>query len=560
MAHDILIRGGTIIDGSGAPRFRGDLALAQGRIAAVGEVDGAADHIIDAAGLVVCPGFIDLHTHYDAQVTWDPLCTPSGDHGTTTVVMGNCGYAVAPVRARDRDYSMGMFSCVEGVSKHTLASGLPWEWETQPQYLDWLRRRGLGLNVAAQVGHSAVRRFVLGPAAHERTASGDEIAEMEQLVREGLGAGAIGFTTSRVAHQKGEQGEPIPSFVAAEEEMFTLACVLRDLDRGIIGINPRTKAQDFNQEDREQLVRLARASGRVVTWNEFNQRSEYPDQWRSLLDFMESAQRQGARIYAVMRCQRLDVHFNLRDTNYLNGSSGWREFMGLSHQAKLDRLGQAEIRKALSRELETLVSQSPGFFARTGVAVAASARNRPLVGRLLSDVAAERSTTLGDLFLELLLEEQLETEFAFLRVTNDDDEAVATMLKSPATITGISDAGAHLHTFCGADYPTYFLARWIREKQVLPLEQGVRSLTSLPAELAGLHDRGLLRVGAAADVCIFDPQTVAPEPLEIWHDLPGGESRHIKRARGVEWVIVNGEVLLHRGKPTGHLPGQVLAG
>ncbi|MCZ6571412.1 MAG: amidohydrolase family protein, partial [Deltaproteobacteria bacterium] len=341
MAHDILIRGGTIIDGSGAPRFRGDLALAQGRIAAVGEVDGAADHIIDAAGLVVCPGFIDLHTHYDAQVTWDPLCTPSCDHGTTTVVMGNCGYAVAPVRARDRDYSMGMFSCVEGVSKHTLASGLPWEWETQPQYLDWLRRRGLGLNVAAQVGHSAVRRFVLGPAAHERTASGDEIAEMEQLVREGLGAGAIGFTTSRVAHQKGEQGEPIPSFVAAEEEMFTLACVLRDLDRGIIGINPRTKAQDFNQEDREQLVRLARASGRVVTWNEFNQRSEYPDQWRSLLDFMESAQRQGARVYAVMRCQRLDVHFNLRDTNYLNGSSGWREFMGLSHQAKLDRLGQA---------------------------------------------------------------------------------------------------------------------------------------------------------------------------------------------------------------------------
>ncbi|MCZ6822225.1 MAG: amidohydrolase family protein, partial [Deltaproteobacteria bacterium] len=509
MAHDILIRGGTIIDGSGAPRFRGDLALAQGRIAAVGEVDGAADHIIDAAGLVVCPGFIDLHTHYDAQVTWDPLCTPSCDHGTTTVVMGNCGYAVAPVRARDRDYSMGMFSCVEGVSKHTLASGLPWEWETQPQYLDWLRRRGLGLNVAAQVGHSAVRRFVLGPAAHERTASGDEIAEMEQLVREGLGAGAIGFTTSRVAHQKGEQGEPIPSFVAAEEEMFTLACVLRDLDRGIIGINPRTKAQDFNQEDREQLVRLARASGRVVTWNEFNQRSEYPDQWRSLLDFMESAQRQGARVYAVMRCQRLDVHFNLRDTNYLNGSSGWREFMGLSHQAKLDRLGQAETRKALSRELETLVSQSPGFFARTGVAVAASARNRPLVGRLLSDVAAERSTTLGDLFLELLLEEQLETEFAFLRVTNDDDEAVATMLKSPATITGISDAGAHLHTFCGADYPTYFLARWIREKQVLPLEQGVRSLTSLPAELAGLHDRGLLRVGAAADVCIFDPQTVA---------------------------------------------------
>lgn len=560
MAYDILIRGGTIVDGSGAARFRADLALAHGRVAAIGQLDARADQIIDATDLIVCPGFIDLHTHYDAQVTWDPLCTPSADHGVTTVVMGNCGYALAPVRPRDRDYTMGMFSCVEGVSKHTLSSGLAWEWETQHQYLAWLRRRGLGVNVAAQVGHSAVRRYVLGAAAHERIASADEVAEMKQLVHQGLGAGAIGFTTSRVAHQRGENGEPIPSFAAAEEEMFELASALRDLERGIIGINPRTKAQDFVQEDRGQLVRLAKATGRVVTWNEFNQRAEYPDQWRSLLDFMEDAQQGGAQIYAVMRCQRMDIHLNLRDTRYFNGSSVWREFMGLSHELKLGRLAETEARATLAHELDQLAAKAPAWFATLGVAVAGTDENRALVGRPLADAARERGIEAGELLVDLAAEEQLETEFAFLGVTNDDDDAVETMLKSPATITGISDAGAHLHTFCGADYPTYFLAHWIREKGVLPLEEAVRTLTSLPAGLAGLRDRGVLRAGAAADVCIFDPECIAPAPLEIIRDLPGGESRHVKRAHGIEWMIVNGEVLLERGKPSGNLPGQVLEG
>ncbi len=549
MPYDLLIKNARIIDGSGGPSSHGNVAVTGGRIAGLGRADGQAQRVIDAHGLAVSPGFIDMHTHYDAQLAWDPLCTPSCYHGTTSVVMGNCGYALSPVRPADRDYVMGMFSSVEGVSKHTLISGLPWAWETQADYFAWLRQRGLGINVAPQVGHSAVRRYVLGAQAHERLATADEVAAMKSLVRQGMEAGAIGFSTSRVAHQKGEHGEPIPSFMAAEDEMFTLAGVLREMGRGIIGINPRTKAKDFNQEDRDQLFRLAKATGRVVNWNEFNQRWEYPDQWLSLLDYMEDAQRQGAQVYAVMRCQRMDLHFNLRHLHAAFSSPIWRAFVSLSDEEKLRRLADPASRAGMPLpRLEHI-----------GVAVAALPKNRALDGRLLVDAARERGLDPTALFLDLAREEALDTEFAFFGVTNGDEAAVERMLRSPATITGISDAGAHLHSMCGVDYPTYFLSRWVREKGAFSLEQGVAGLTSAPAKVAGLRDRGVLCLGAAADLCIFDPGAIAPEPLEVWKDLPGGETRHVKRARGIEWVIVNGEPVVQKGAPTGALPGKLLS-
>ncbi len=559
MACDLLIKNTRIVDGTGRPAFDGALAVEGGRIIAVGDADGPARRVIDAQGLVVAPGFIDIHTHYDAQVTWDPLCTPSCYHGVTTVVMSNCGYGMAPVRPEDRDYTMGMFSCVEDVSKSTLVAGLPWEWETLPEYLDWLRGRGLGINVAVQVGHSAIRRYVVGPEAHQREATPAEVQEMAGLVRQGLQAGAVGFTTSRVAHQRGEFGEPIPSFVASEDELFALAGVLRELDRGFIGINPRTKILDFNQEDRDQLFRLARSTGRMVNWNEFNHRWEYPDQWRSLLDFMENAHRHGARIYAVMRCQKMNRYFNLRQTGIFDGSAAWRDFMALEHEAKEQRLEDRDGLRALAREIASAFPESRPRFQRIGVALAALDQNRPLEDRFLTDVAQERGVDPMELFLDIAREEKLETEFAFFGVMNGDDSAVEAMLRSPATITGISDAGAHLNTECGADYPTYVLGRWVRERGVVSLEEGVRALTSFPADLAGFRDRGVLRPGAAADLCLFDPETIGPERVEIWNDLPGGHSRKVKRARGVEAVVVNGQVLLERGEPTGALPGRVIS-
>ena len=560
VASDILITGGTIIDGSGAPGVSGDVLLRDGRVLEVGRLQPADPgvRVLDATARIICPGFIDLHTHYDAQVTWDPLCSPSPDHGTTTVVMGNCGYSLAPVRPEDRDYLMGLFSAVEQVSKETLEEGVPWEWQSLAEYLSWLESRGIGVNVVPQVGHSALRRYVMGEAAHTREADEGEVAQMLELLRASLEAGAAGFTTSRVAHQRGEHGEPIPSFVADESELFALAAVLAERGRGMVGINPRTKAREFSQADRDQLEELARRSGRPVLWNEFNQRSEYPEQWRSLLDFMEGAQRRGSEIYAVMRCQRMDLSFNLRETGFFNGARGWRDFMALPLAERRRKIQEPAQRELLAGELATRFEGAPGWFKQIAVATPALERNRGLAGRLLTEIASRDGGDPGALLLELAAEENLATEFVFQGVSNNDPEAIEAMLRSPATLTGISDAGAHLHTFCGVDFPTHMLATWVRERAAFSLEEAIAGMTSIPARVAGLANRGILRPGAAADVCVFDPAVVAPEPLELLHDLPGGESRQVKRARGVDWVIVNGEVLLERGKPTGALPGQVI--
>ena len=563
--YDLLIRNARIIDGTGAPSLHGALAVQDSRITEVGDTDGLAHRVIDADGLAVAPGFIDIHTHYDAQVAWDPLLTPSCYHGTTTVLMSNCGYSMAPVRPHDRDYVMGTFSVVEDVAKATLIEGLPWEWETLPEYLDWLDGRGLGINVAAQVAHSAIRRYVLGSEAHERAATPEEVEEMRGLLRQGLEAGAFGFSTSRVAHQKGEFGEPIPSYVAEESEIFRLADVLRELDRGIIGINPRTKALDFNQADKDQLFKLAKASGRVVNWNEFNHRWDHPGQWRELLDYMENAQRLGAQVYAVMRCQRMDLPFDLRHTRAFDQYPRWRDFMALPLDQRLRRLDDDAIRSSLAEEITPALTgetATGGFFrprfSSTAIASAATQAYKPLEGRLLAEAAQERGVTPGELLVAFARDERMETQFVFLGVTNGDDAAVEAMLKSPATVTGISDAGAHLHARTGVDYPTYFLGRWVREKEVFSLEQAIATLTSVPAKLVGLEGRGVIAPGAFADLCIFDPDTIDREPLEIVDDLPGGESRQVRRARGIEWVIVNGRPLLHRGELTGELAGRVL--
>ena len=558
MAYDLLIKNARIVDGTARPSTQGSVAVTEGRIVEVGEVDGQAKTVIDAKGCALSPGFIDVHTHYDAQLAWDPLATPSCYHGITTVLMSNCGYAMAPVRPKDRDYTMGMFSSVEGVSKHTLEHGLPWEWETTSEYLGWLRRRGLGINVAAQVGHSAVRRYVMGPDAIEREATSEEVEAMAKLVRDGMDTGAIGFSTSRVAHQKGEFGEPIPSYVAAESEMFALADVLGGLGRGVIGINPRTKSLNWDQEDRDQLFEMGKRTGRPINWNEFGYRPDKPEQWRSMLDYMENAQRLGSQVYAVMRCQRSDMPFTLRDTHVFNSSEAWKDFRGLPDDQKLDRLKDPEARAILSKEMDPSSAFGRIRLDRVSVAKAASDKNRSLEGRTLAEVAKERGVEFADLFLDITLEEKLGTEFGMLG--NANEEAVETMLKSPVTIAGLSDAGAHLHDRCGVDYPSYLLSHWVREKRAFSLEEAVAALTSAPAKIMGLRDRGVIEAGAAADFCIFNPETLASMPVEVSYDLPGGESRLVKRATGMEWVIVNGEVLLENGEPTGALPGQVLSG
>ncbi len=558
MTYDLLLRNARIVDGTGGPASAGSIGVRDGRIVDVGNVDGTARRVIECDGLVVCPGFVDLHTHYDAQVTWDAWCTPSCYHGVTTAVMGNCGYGLAPVRREDRDYAMGLFAGVEGVSKQTLLAGVPWDWETLPEYRAWLGRRGLGINVALQVGHSIVRRYAMGPEAQEQGVSQEQLDSMKRLVEEALDLGAVGFTTSRVSHHRGEFGEPIPSYMAGDDEVLTLAGVLGRTKQGMLGINPRTKAHGFVQEDRDFLVRLAKTTGGMVNWSEFTYRKDYPGQHRELLDYMEQAQRSGARVYGIARCQRLDYHFDLRSASQFTEGGPLGPFIGNAVEETLGLLSAAD---AAPRIIESMAGSAHPFvkqFPLIGIAKAALDRNAWMEGRPFQDVARETGRHPVELLLEVAVGERLQTQFAVFGMSNDDEGPVAEILKSPATIIGISDAGAHLHTHCGVDYPTHLLGHWVRERGLFPLEEAVRRLTSVPASLAGLADRGVIRQGAAADLCLFDSDAIGPEREEAWHDIPGGGSRQVKLAKGISAVIVNGEAVVQDGSLTEAMPGRVV--
>ena len=559
MTYDLLLQNAVIVDGTGSPSTPGSIGVLDGRIAEVGDVDGPARRVVDAQGLVVCPGFVDLHTHYDAQVMWDPWCTPSSYHGVTTVVMGNCGYGLAPVRPEDRDHVMGFFAAVEGVSKATLLAGVPWEWETLPEYRAALERRGLGINVALQVGHSAIRRYAMGPDAKEKGVRPAQLEVMKRLVAEGLELGAVGFTTSRVAHQHGEFGEPIPSYLADDDEVLALATVLGQQKRGMLGINPRTKVLDFVQEDRDLLVSLARTTGGTVAWNEFSYKTEHPGLYRELLDHMEAAHRAGARVYAIARCQRGDQLFDLRSDSKLTSSGPLAPFIGNTPDKTLALLSAPD---AAPRLIEAMAGPSAHPFVNQfpliGIYRAALDRNAWMEGRSLEAVGRELGRHPIEVFLEVAVAERLKTQFTVSGMKNADDAIVAEILKSPATIIGISDGGAHLRTRCAVDYPTYLLGYWVRERGLFSLEEAIRQLTSVPAGLAGMADRGVIRAGAAADLCLFDPDTIGPLPEEICNDIPGGGPRRVKRAQGIASVIVNGETVVQDGALTATTPGQVV--
>lgn len=550
MAYDVIVKDGLIVDGTGALAYRGDIAIENGRIAAIGEVAESADRTIDAAGHVVAPGFIDAHTHYDAQLLWDPTANPSTSHGITTLLIGNCGYTLAPVRAEDEDYLMGLFSAAEEIPKQALKRFSPLAWETFPEYLEWMPGR-LGINVLAQVGHSAVRRFVMGEAALERAATADEIAQMVQIVEEAMDAGAAGISSSHAPHQRGEHGEHIPSFFAESAETDALADAVRRKGKRLVSINPASKRDGLSSEDRDLLVHLATVSGAVVSWNDFGLGT--PD-GESALAFMEAQLDEGHEIYAVARCQRAETRFTLKKLSAIFANSEpWVEFSRLDPADKIAALGDPVWRTRLGEFWGTAE-----YMVNTSVEKAATPATQALEGRLLVDIAEERGTTPFEIMFDVAIADELQTFFRISGPVDVDESRLERILKSPATLVGISDGGAHLQTFAGGDYTSYFLGHWVREKSSFTLEEGVAALTSRVAEFLGLTDRGTLEVGKAADVVVFDPDTVEPLPLQTLDDIPGGGTRMTKGARGIPWVLVNGEIVVEDGKPTAAVPGVVL--
>ncbi|MGH2518606.1 MAG: N-acyl-D-amino-acid deacylase family protein, partial [Chloroflexota bacterium] len=510
---------------------------------------------IAASGMVVAPGFLDVHTHYDAQLAWDPYCTPSCFHGVTSVLMGNCGLALAPATPEaGRDFLVQLFSSIEQIPRPILSAGVPFAWQSYPQFLEWLRGHGLGVNVMAQVGHSALRYFVMGDAALERQATEEEIDRMARLAAEALDAGAIGISTSQVAHQVDAAGRHIPTYFASDDEVFALARTVKAHGRGFMCLNPRTKLMGPYREDGDFMARLAEASGAPVTWNDFGQRAAEPDIWQQVLGWMEAAIDAGRPVYAVARSQPNEPAFDLAGASpVLADLPGWPDFGRLDHEAKLASLRDPAQRRTLAAAL-ALHPRFDQVYVKAG----ASAASRDLSGRSITAVARERGVDAGELLLDLAAQEDLETWFGIATDSAAQDAVMAPILRSRATLVGISDAGAHVQR-ARADFPSYFLRHWMGDTGTFTLEEAVHQLTGQPAQVFGLRDRGRLEPGCAADVVIFDEGAIAPLPLEMRHDLPGGGRRLFNRASGIPWVLVSGEPIVEEGELTAARPGHILS-
>jgi N-acyl-D-aspartate/D-glutamate deacylase len=551
MSYDLIVRNGKIIDGSGIPGFHADVAISGGRIVEIGQVSGDARRVLDADGLVVAPGIIDNHTHYDAQVTWDPLCTFSCYHGVTTVVMGNCSLALAPAHEEDREVLANVLSHVEAIPLEAIRAGVKWSWETIPQYLDALDQR-LGINVASLIGHSAVRRYVMGDASQERHATDAEVAAMKAIVREGIEAGAVGVSFERNLRHFDWNGRLAPTNVASDAEIFAVAGVVDEVGRGVIQFGG----------DRKLGAQVAKTSRCPVFYGNITQQTVAPNRWREQLTEAENMMRQGHRAYQFVMPRPGDLRYTLKTAQHFDAMANWKSVMLLPLEQRKQAFRDPETRARLHLEaVETPNNPNhPGDFTRRWdlqfVFRPALPKNQYLKGKSIAEIAQEQGKDVLDTFLDLALEENLETEFERHEV-NSDEAAMTALLTSPYTIIGQSDGGAHVVFRTDYSYSTYLLSHWVRERGIMPLEEAIRKLTFVPASLFGLYDRGLVRPGMAADLMVFDPETIAPlEPGEA-QDLPGGAKRRKQLAQGIEWTVVNGQVLMEKGQHTGAYPGKV---
>ena len=551
MPYDLIIRNGKIVDGSGLPGFHGDVAVSDGHIVEIGQVSGEARQVLNADGLVVAPGIIDNHTHYDAQVTWDPLCTYSCYHGVTTVVIGNCSLAMAPAHREDREMLAGVLSHVEAIPLEAIRAGVTWSWETIPQYLNALDQR-LGLNVASLIGHSAVRRYVMGEASQERHATGDEVAAMKAIVRGGIEAGAVGVSFERNLRHFDWNGRLAPTNLASDSEIFAVAGVVDEVGRGVIQFGG----------DRKLGTEVAKASRYPVFYGNITQQAVAPDRWRKQLEEAESLMREGHRAYQFVMPRPGDLRYTLKTAQHFDAMATWKSVMLLPLDKRKEAFRDPGTRAKLHLEaVETPRDPSrAGDFTRRWdlqfVFRPALPKHQHLKGKSVAEIAQEQGKDVLDAFLDLALEEDLETEFE-RREVNSDEAAMTALLTSPYTVIGQSDGGAHVVFRTDYSYSTYLLSHWVRERGIMSLEDAIRKLTFVPASLFGLFDRGLVRPGMAADLMVFDPATIAPlEPGEA-QDLPGGARRRKQLAQGIAWTVVNGQVLIEKGEHTGAYPGKV---
>ncbi|HEY6821029.1 MAG TPA: amidohydrolase family protein [Burkholderiales bacterium] len=551
--HDLLIRNALLLDGEGSPPRHGDLAVSGGRIREIGKIGGApATETIDADGLALMPGIIDNHTHYDAQITWDPAVTPSSALGVTTALIGNCGFTIAPCRPADREIVMRNLTQVEGMSLEVLRRGIRWDFETVPQYLDALERRGCAINIAAFVGHSGVRTFVMGEQATKRAATSDEIASMRALVLEGLRAGAVGFATSTSPAHNGEGGVPMPSRLADDAEMRSLAGALGDAGRGVFML---TKG---GHTSIPFLETLAAQSGRPIVIAALLHNSTNPQAVFADLEAIRAAEERGRKLVGAVSCCPLSMDFTLRSPYTFEGLDSWSPALGKKGDALKAVLADSAFRAGIRAE----IAKPAHFRLFNGewdkVHVVESS-HADLEQRSIAELAAAAGKDALDFMLDLALAENLETVFSAL-LLNSDEHAVGRMLRHPSSLVSLSDAGAHLTFFNDAGFGLHLLGHWVRKLGVLSLAEAARRLTGHPATIFGIKERGALKAGYHADLLLFDPASVDRGPKRRAFDLPGGHPRLTTDAVGVQGVWVNGVRIVGRDGAMAEqrLPGRLL--
>jgi N-acyl-D-aspartate/D-glutamate deacylase len=557
---DCLIKGGTLVDGSGAPRRTADVGIEGGRIAAIGRLDAPARRTLDARELVVAPGFVDIHTHYDAQAFWDGTLSPSPFHGVTTVVGGNCGFSIAPLSREAAPYLKRMLARVEGMPLESLEAGVPWDWTTFAEYLARLDGR-LAVNAGFLVGHSALRRVVMGEAAIGEVADDAALREMVELLRASLAQGGLGFSSSAAPTHNDSEGRPVPSRFATREEFLALARAVRDFPGTTLEFIPTVGA--FSEAQQDLMASMSLAANRPLNWNVLGVASYAPKASEAQLAASDYAAARGARVVALTPSQVMKLRINLATGFIFDALPGWAAVLGLPLPERMRALADPAVREQLQKGATSEAAGALRAIANwenMAIEETFEPANAALAGRKIGALAKERGVAPLDALLDLALSEELRTSFS--PFIPGDDEASwklrAAVWRDPRTVIGASDAGAHLDMIDTFTCTTSLLATGVREKGLLPLEEAVHQLADVPARLYGVRERGRLAPGWHADVVVFDERTVGPGPIHTRFDLPAGAGRLYAEAEGIEHVLVNGTEIVRGKQATGARPGTVL--
>jgi N-acyl-D-aspartate/D-glutamate deacylase len=559
MMLDYLIKGGRIVDGTGGSPYQGDVGIRGGRIVAVGAVEEQANDTLEAVGLVVTPGFVDPHTHYDAQLHWDGYATPSSWHGVTSVIGGNCGFTLAPLRSDDADYTRRMMARVEGMPLEALEGGIDWTWESFADFLDRLDGR-IGVNAGFLVGHCALRRYVLGAEAGERTSTPEELDDIVRLLHRSLEAGGLGFSTSRSSTHNDGDNQPVPSRAASEQEVLRLCEVVGEHHGTTLEAIVEGCLQGFSDQEVELLARMSASANRPLNWNVLTISAGQDERVERQLSPSRRARDLGGRVVALTMPVNADNNMSLGSFCALWLIPGWQEILSLPLAEKTAKLRDPAVRDEMTRSARGTVFEHLADFSNYRIGDTVAPVNKRWENRLISDIAAEMAMEPAQALIEVAVADEYRTVLWPLPVADSDADwgTRRRTWEDPDVLLGGSDAGAHLDRMLGSLYPTRFLGDCLRGRQLLPVERAVHLMTDAPARLFGLTGRGRIQEGAWADVVVFDPETVDSGPPRRVRDLPGQSLRLISDAVGIDHVFVNGHPVVAAGNITGSMPGRLL--